>query len=537
MLLVIRQLFCFDCKQDQRKLPQVCVNAWNTITSAFVTVKNVTYVRLETGETVPCHRNDLRKGIAKSRAGKGNSSSLTRRVLQGLNWELAKRIDSKATRVLKFACKETVWLAPVTAIERIDKPLTVYDVCVPEPHAFLADGLVNHNTHLARKLPDIQMVAQAIGGEQYTNEYCAPTHKAKNVLSKSLNRPTKTIYSFLKLKMEEGESEERELVESGGKDTILASQNVMVMCDEMSMLPERVVTCLRKKTKLYDLRSLMMGDPAQLNPVGEDFSSAFELPGPKVMLREILRSDNTLVQLSVQVRANDYAFKETDDIHLCRSAAFGKAVLQNYDPETSRVIAWRNRTVNSYNAMIRKHLGRGDDIEADDIVALGSPILSEYGKQIIANTDDEFLVSSVQPQIATFNANFKDVVATQDGLILPGPADQNVPALKVKRIELDELSQDVFMPEDMDAFQAMLSKMADLCRAGRFHWKQFWAIKNAFTPLRFAYALTAHRSQGSTYDRVFVDVPDILANSDEREAQACLYVAATRPSQDIFLRV
>jgi len=391
-------------------------------------------------------------------------------------------------------------------------------------------------THLARKIPDIHELAKLLGGENYTFEYCAPTHKAKNVLSKSLNKPARTIYSFLKLKMSEGDSEDKELVETAGRDTLLASQNVMVMCDEMSMLNEVVVNSLKKKTSLYDLRSILMGDPAQLNPVGEDFSEAFSLPGPKVMMKEILRSNNTLVGLSVQVRANDYNFKATDDIHLCRGSTFRQAILENYDQETCRVLAWRNKTVDAYNKIIRSHLGRGDELEPDDIVSLGSPVLSEYGNQILANTGDEFLVSSVQVQAATFNSIYNQAVVTSEGMILPAPSGISIPPLHVKRVELDELAQDVFMPVDPEAFQSLLSKLADLCRSKQFHWKHFWTIKNAFTPLKYAYAQTVHQSQGSTMSRVFVDVPDIMANSDEREMQACLYVAVTRPSHDIFLR-
>ena len=63
----------------------------------------------------------------------------------------------------------------------------------------------------------------------------------------------------------------------------------------------------------------------------------------------------------------------------------------------------------------------------------------------------------------------------------------------------------------------------------------FWEFKEAFHKLRHAYAITAHRSQGSTYDTAFVDWRDILLNRNRGEAFRCLYVACTRPKRRLFL--
>jgi exodeoxyribonuclease-5 len=52
----------------------------------------------------------------------------------------------------------------------------------------------------------------------------------------------------------------------------------------------------------------------------------------------------------------------------------------------------------------------------------------------------------------------------------------------------------------------------------------------------YAYASTVHKSQGSTFDTVFVDRRDLQAcRGDERDA--LLYVAVTRPSRRLALLV
>ena len=41
-------------------------------------------------------------------------------------------------------------------------------------------------------------------------------------------------------------------------------------------------------------------------------------------------------------------------------------------------------------------------------------------------------------------------------------------------------------------------------------WDNYWGLKRAFHPLHYAYALTVHRSQGSTFEKVFLDLRNLL---------------------------
>jgi ATP-dependent exoDNAse (exonuclease V) alpha subunit len=66
-------------------------------------------------------------------------------------------------------------------------------------------------------------------------------------------------------------------------------------------------------------------------------------------------------------------------------------------------------------------------------------------------------------------------------------------------------------------------------------WKKFWAFKESFHSARHAYAITAHRAQGSTYQIAFVDYRDILLNRNRQEAARCLYVATSRPKKELYL--
>jgi len=94
------------------------------------------------------------------------------------------------------------------------------------------------------------------------------------------------------------------------------------------------------------------------------------------------------------------------------------------------------------------------------------------------------------------------------------------------------------IPKRTSDLQEILSAKAALARTAdrrwrREKWRDFWNTKRKFNAVRYGYALTAHRAQGSSYNTVFVDQQDILANPVKREAFRCLYVAVSRPTYAI----
>ena len=71
--------------------------------------------------------------------------------------------------------------------------------------------------------------------------------------------------------------------------------------------------------------------------------------------------------------------------------------------------------------------------------------------------------------------------------------------------------------------------------------RDFWAfyyseLIDKFADVTYGYAMTVHKSQGSTYERVFIDMKDIIhKNPKERESFQCLYTAITRASGEIHV--
>ena len=60
-------------------------------------------------------------------------------------------------------------------------------------------------------------------------------------------------------------------------------------------------------------------------------------------------------------------------------------------------------------------------------------------------------------------------------------------------------------------------------------------IVDLFAKLNYGYCITVHKSQGSTFENVYIDMGDIFKNKREEETMKCLYTAITRTSRTLKL--
>ena len=62
-------------------------------------------------------------------------------------------------------------------------------------------------------------------------------------------------------------------------------------------------------------------------------------------------------------------------------------------------------------------------------------------------------------------------------------------------------------------------------------------IVDCFAQLNYGYCITVHKSQGSTFKNVFIDMSDILDNNNQNETSKCLYTSITRSSKTLNLLI
>lgn len=67
--------------------------------------------------------------------------------------------------------------------------------------------------------------------------------------------------------------------------------------------------------------------------------------------------------------------------------------------------------------------------------------------------------------------------------------------------------------------------------------RDYFGFRGQFAVLLYGHASTAHKAQGSTYQHVFVDWPNLMTIHDPADRQAACYVAVSRASDSLHIRV
>lgn len=372
-------------------------------------------------------------------------------------------------------------------------------------------------------------VARRVGSSSAHFAYTAPTNKAAKVLREIVGEAC-TIYSLLGLRVDKN-GETKQIAH--GKPVDLSDLDVIVV-DEASMVNAHLFGLLQDIADKFDLKVVFMGDPAQLPPVKE--SESLALTGDVgVQLTKVMRHDNQILSLVSTIRqvvfspAPSISIKSDNDGEEgvwklskidFRKQIFAAAARGEFaDGRTTKVISWRNIKVDEYNQIARAAIfgaeaSPGFFLVGDRVVAAGP---CERNDELLLHTDDEAIVEGV--------------------IECKHPLEPKYHAmeLKCRREDNQVVRLLVLHPASKQQFENDCQLLAHEAQANSKLWRRFWDLKDIFHDVRFAYALTAHRSQGSTYQNTFVDFQDVLYNRNRTEAFKCLYVACSRAQKRLYL--
>lgn len=369
----------------------------------------------------------------------------------------------------------------------------------------------------------------------------APTNKATKVLRETSMREglssidCRTIYSLLGLRVQK--DSEFVQVEPLAESDVHNYQVVIV--DEGSMVNKKLRKFISDATLSLPVKFIFMADPMQLPPVNEDKSDVFQIDN-KVVLNKVERHDNQILTLATNlrdcIRRGEYPKFKTDNdqnggvytvdhrrmVKHLEKAYTSDAYLNN--PNSLKTIAWRNAQVATYNDVIRNAIyGEG----AKEMFVVGERVVATHPIPSLLDPNNFDMVTDEEATIMEINVTkhpmFEDLTVFH--LLL--------------ETEFGEgwANGLVIHPSSKKEYLAKLEQLAQQARDKKSSWAAFWKMKNEFFhDIRPCHAITAHRSQGSTYRSVFVDVEDIMSNYNTSEALRCLYVACTRASDILVLK-
>ena len=345
-----------------------------------------------------------------------------------------------------------------------------------------------------------------------------PTNKSVRVIRKTSGiRSTRvtfqTIHKLLGLKERITMEGKQEFVNDGDFKPSINSTKLLII-DEVSMLNDDLFEKIleyRGKTKI-----ICMGDPAQIPPVGRpdcipfrsELAESYKIK--TVELRTIMRQKegNSIIDSSVLIRSDlGSPGSSVDPVTSVNESGEGieflnlnseeirkgfPKLLESYfktekfksDSEYAKVIAWRNKTVSTMNDLIRSVIYGEDPVDMS---------LKFYeAKVVYTNDTDEEIYEDIEILHEDSEAEFKKFA--------------NV--LRLRALER---------------------------RGADKTWLHYYNFLRRYADVSYSYSITAHKSQGSTYNTTFVLEDDINMNLDVIERNRIKYTAYTRASKKVYV--
>lgn len=399
---------------------------------------------------------------------------------------------------------------------------------------------------------------------------CAPTHKAKKVIQKVTGFTGTTIQKLLGLRPNtdiEKFDINRPQFDPLGKDEI--QYYTIIILDECSMVNESLYTLLKKKANRYGVKVLFLGDECQLLPVGEiKVSKVFRDVTYKATLTTVVRQgdnnpmSNVLAKLRNDVMLgtekgikhltniskdvlNDKGFKCLPKVQedAFGNETFGNQVLQKYlsteykyDQNYMKFLAFTNESVVSWSNAFRSKLLKEN---AKNVFNVGEHLLG-YTSIINQKTNDLLLENS------------EEYVITN---VIEGESPLAIQGFYIDLESEESGSRRLFIvdPTNIELFHKICTEKLNLAKAkGKGFWRSFYNFKHKHLLLEdvykdpnkpkvywnllckkdiyYNYGVTVHKSQGSTYTNVGINLPNIFTIQDKRIRNRLLYVALSRAS-------
>ena len=302
-------------------------------------------------------------------------------------------------------------------------------------------------------------------------------------------------------------------------------------------------------------RLMLVGDDAQLPPVGEDFSPALQpaelLPYGDVeygTMDEVVRQSHdsgilfNATMLRCMLEKNIYEIPRFDlsfkDFRQVQGGELLEELQDCYDRfgrDETIVITRSNKRANRYNEGIRRHnLSAEEEIESGDMLMIvkNNYFYAEQNKDspmsFVANGDVARL-----KRIRRFEEfyGFRFIDAT---LQFPDYDDYEMQA-KIMMDTLSSESPSLTREQSNQLFIEVEKDYADITVKS----KRYKAIRenphfNAMQ-IKFAYAITCHKAQGGQWKAVFVDKCLFGDESMSRDMLRWLYTAITRATERLYL--
>lgn len=399
----------------------------------------------------------------------------------------------------------------------------------------------------------------------------AVSHKAKGVIKNSFGEDTRgkkffSIASLLGMKGINDNDTQTTKFQVGTKVPLLDNPPALLVIDEASMITEDVLK------KIIDINSslsrpfqmLFLGDIGQIRPIRDDQSEFYRTHKNLLNKKSDIFNSKHKSKLITRVRqgeANpilpyaDYFWensqKENPELnptqHIVRNNQItdkGSLLFSNSEAEVLnsvikavknavekgltnhvKIVTYHVNEKTELNQKIHEALfGKDSDYSKGDMLILNSPYDLPDVNATMENSSEIQIKSIQDTDVDEFGVHTLYLETNGTAYTRTGNEQKDCVIQVVSR-------------NDIGLYNRKLQELASHAKRQtnralkKQAWGDFWEYKGRYADVDFGYAITAHKSQGSTYDIVVVDEKDIMGTTatSNQEKSELIYTALTRP--------
>lgn len=423
----------------------------------------------------------------------------------------------------------------------------------------ISDVMPSKNTHfialsgfagVGKTFVTTKLIEHFVKKLDYKVLLTTPTHKSLEVAKYMLNLqglsiPTRTLHSYLDIRLvidflKGTKVFKRDKID--GQFDYEKDLDILIV-DESSMVSNELLEFIVENLEQSKLKSvLFIGDPYQLPPVDEGQNGVESLP-KKYFLKEVVRQAKDSYIKMIAIRLKDCIkdkkyipimeifdttkypqlkiFYETKDMYddFCLESEWFK--------NNKIVLSYTNSEVDAFNRVLRNRYWAQQNIFPKDALIVGDIIIFNETYQ------DDFRNSEI--------VTLAKVEKKQNNAIEVDVDGEKVPLLFFDCTSSDGRTFKAVSPDHSSGYNAFLLELSKEARNTKNNeerkklWRRYFAIKNEYADIKYIHASTIHKSQGSTFNTVYIDLASLinLSHKDKDLAYRLMYVAVTRAAKDI----
>lgn len=284
--------------------------------------------------------------------------------------------------------------------------------------------------------------------------------------------------------------------------------NQFIIIDEASMLDGKLWQIVQESS--INCKFLLVGDKYQLPPVKSTFNPFNEYPISE--LTEVVRQKDPDFLDEIKhakqgvIESEVYIPKENSCIHYLKTNKEVRDLLASFTTN-DKALAYTNDKSVDLAFTIRRLQNKSTDFCIGDPVAPKNYCEDIQGYSV--QTGEDLIVSAIGKK-----QNIK--IDTYD--------------IEVRPFNFVGTNGTFLVPSNYKYALVVAKEMAK-----KKKWREYYKIKEGLLDLRFNEASTIHCSQGSTYDRVFIHMTDLLTCKSYSTKARLLYVALSRAKNDVYI--